>query len=71
MNVPEMVTIKQAASRINISEHAVRRWVKDGMIRSVKSGNRVYIPFYSIIKFLYGNDYNSENLSGRIANNDN
>ena len=68
MNVPEMVTIKQAASRINISEYAIRRWVKAGMIRSVKSGNRVYIPLYSVINFLYGNDYNKMNNSGGLAN---
>lgn len=64
MNVPEMATIKQVAERANVPEYAVRRWVRDGVLRSVKSGNRSYIAWASVMKFLSGDDLAEESVKG-------
>lgn len=56
MHVPEMVTIREASKRSRIPECALRKWVNDGLIRSVKSGNRFYLVWGSVVRFLAGDD---------------
>lgn len=38
--IPRFVTIRQAAATGILPEHTLRRFVKDGTIPSIKSGNR-------------------------------
>jgi excisionase family DNA binding protein len=33
---PQLLTVAQAASLLNVSEEAIRRWVADGKVPSVK-----------------------------------
>lgn len=55
----ELTTIRQTVKRaksegFNISESALRRWVKTGAIRCVQSGNRSLVFWPTLKAFLCG-----------------
>jgi excisionase family DNA binding protein len=50
----EMLTVAETASRANVSEFAVRGWVRDKKIHSVQSGRKILISWSSAEKFLTG-----------------
>ena len=53
-----MMTVKEAAVRYDVPEHAVRGWVNDGSLRAVKSGRKILIAEPSLREFLLnGNNY--------------
>lgn len=47
--IPRFVTIRQAAATGILPEHTLRRFVKDGTIPSIKSGNRNLINLDRLI----------------------
>lgn len=51
---PRMRCIKAAAHELNISEYALRRWVKQGVVPAVYSGKKALINLDSLIAFLGG-----------------
>lgn len=51
-DIPEMVTVAEAAKRTNISSYTIRRWANEGEIKFVKSGCKMYIHFQSLVKYL-------------------
>lgn len=54
MELPVMLTVRQTAERAGVSEYAVRRWVADGQVHCVRSGNKIYISWASMVQFLTG-----------------
>lgn len=54
MEMPVMLTIRETAARAGVSEYAVRRWVADGQIHHVRSGNKIYVSWASMVRFLTG-----------------
>ena len=52
--MPRMRCIKAAAHELNISEYALRRWVKQGLVPAVYSGKKALINLDSLIAFLGG-----------------
>lgn len=50
--LPEMLTIRQAAKRGNLTENALRNLVNAGKIPCVKSGNRSLINYDKLVEFL-------------------
>ena len=44
----EKVTLKVASKVLNVSERTVQRYVKSGLLSSVKEGRRVFIPFHEV-----------------------
>ena len=51
---PKMRCIKAAAQELNISEYALRRWVKQGLVPAVYSGKKALLNLDSVIAFLGG-----------------
>ncbi len=49
---PEMLSIRDAAARINFSEYALRGMVKRHEIPFIQSGKKVYINLDNLKKFL-------------------
>lgn len=53
-------TIPNTAARLqsegyNISEHALRAWIRRGDLQSLKVGNRSYLLYDTVIHFLISN----------------
>lgn len=51
---PRMRCIKAAAQELNISEYALRRWVKQGLVPAVYSGKKALVNIDKVIAFLGG-----------------
>ena len=49
-----MRCIKAAAQELNISEYALRRWVKQGLVPAVYSGKKALVNIDKVIAFLGG-----------------
>lgn len=60
MYAPIMLTVRETALRAGVPVHAVRQWLLTQDIYSVKSGNRFYISWSSVISFLEGKKLESE-----------
>ena len=56
MEAPLMLTIIETAKRANVSEYAVRRWIREKKIVYVTSGKRFYVNWGSVVRFLSGCD---------------
>lgn len=54
MTIPIMLTVRATAERAGVPEHAVRRWIAEGKIHKVTSGNRFYVSWASVVRFLEG-----------------
>ena len=52
MNVPMVLSIRETAKQAGVPVAAVRRWVRDKRVRVVTSGNRYYVSWASVVKFL-------------------
>lgn len=50
--IPRMRTIRCAAAELQIPEHALRIWIKDGLIPAVYAGNKALINLDLLIAFL-------------------
>lgn len=59
MTHPLMLSVKETATRAGIPAHAIRRWIAEGKLHTVTSGNRYYISWASVVRFLSG-DADSE-----------
>ena|GEM_PF-5223000 len=46
----EMITVAETAARTGASEFAVRGWVRDGSVKSVKSGRKILINWESVLR---------------------
>ena len=46
---PEMLTVRQAAQRGILPERAIRRFVSQGKIKTIKSGRTQYINFTTLV----------------------
>ena len=47
-NIPQFVTVKQAATALTLCQMTVRLWIDDGKIGHVRLGRRVVIPLEEI-----------------------
>lgn len=56
MTLPIMLTVKETATRAGVPERAIRRWIAEGKLHTVTSGNRFYISWASVVRFLTGED---------------
>lgn len=54
MNMPLMLGVRETAKRAGVPEHALRRWIAEGRLHTVTSGNRFYISWASVVRFLEG-----------------
>lgn len=54
MELPLMLTVRETAKRAGMPEHAIRRWIAEGKLRTVTSGNRFYVSWASVVRFLEG-----------------
>lgn len=52
MTMQLVYSIRDAARLANVPEKALRRWVDGGEIKAVKSGNRYYVSWASVVRFL-------------------
>lgn len=57
-NVPEMVSIREAASRTGLAEDCIRRWCLQNKIVYVMSGKKYYVNFSLLCEFLNRIDKN-------------
>jgi hypothetical protein len=57
-NKPQMMTIPQLAALGYLPQRAIRRFVKEGTLPSVKSGNRPYINVDVFKRFVQGERVN-------------
>ncbi|MCL2047920.1 MAG: helix-turn-helix domain-containing protein [Defluviitaleaceae bacterium] len=51
-NIPTMLTISETARQANMSEYCVRRLVKQGKIKHIKTGIKVLINWERFVHFL-------------------
>jgi excisionase family DNA binding protein len=58
-----MTTVKEAATRLGVSELLVRRAVKTGEIPSTRLGSRVLIPRTAVDRLVDGTNGHSANQS--------
>lgn len=56
MNVPMVLSIRETAKQAGVPVAAVRRWVADGSVHAVRSGNRFYVSWASVTAFLNGGE---------------
>lgn len=54
MTQPLVYTIHETAAHAGIPVAFVRRMVKDGSIHAVRSGNRFYVTWASVERYLIG-----------------
>jgi excisionase family DNA binding protein len=61
---PQLLTVAQAASLLNVSEKTVRRWVDDEKVPHVRLPSRqIRIPLAALLASLQGN----YDLAGEVA----
>lgn len=53
---PRMRCIKAAAHELNISEYALRRWVKRGLVPAVYTGRKALVNLDNVVDFLRGGE---------------
>lgn len=56
MTMPLMLTVKETAAKAGVPVAAVRRWIAEGRLHAVTSGNRFYVSWASVVRFLSGED---------------
>lgn len=56
LNQPLVLTIRETAARAGLPVHFVRRMVADGSVHAVRSGNKFYVSWASVERFLAGED---------------
>lgn len=61
--LPEMITVAEAAKRTKISSYSIRRWAAEKKIKCVKSGCKMYIHFQSLILFLENGEEGKNNAA--------
>lgn len=61
MMQPRMMRIKQAAQETGVPVHALRVWIDQGSVHAVRSGSRYYVNLASLIKFLNGEEQQTQN----------
>lgn len=54
--MPRMRCIKAAAHELNISEYALRRWVKQGLVPAVYTGRKALVNLDNVADFLRGGE---------------
>ena len=54
--MPLVYTIREAAARAGIPVAFMRRMIADGAVHAVRSGNRFYVTWASVERFLLGED---------------
>lgn len=59
MNVPEEVTVPQAASYLNVSEETVRRNIRSKRLRALRRGTQWFIPHNVLVVFANSYDPNT------------
>ena len=52
--IKKLYTVPEVARKISISEFTLRRWIKDGEIRSIKAGRRYYLTLEALDAFVDG-----------------
>lgn len=65
MNVPLVFTIRETAARAGIPVAFVRRLVADGSVHAVRSGNRFYVTWASMERYLLGEDDQAAQVAER------
>ncbi len=48
VNSALLLSIAEAASALAVTPHAVRNWIREGRVRSVKLGSRRCVPFTEV-----------------------
>ena len=61
MMQPRMMRIKQAAQETGVPVHALRVWIDQGSVHAVRSGSRYYVNLVSLIRFLNGEEQQTQN----------
>lgn len=54
MNIPLVLTIRETAARAGIPVAFMRRMVAQGSVHAVRSGNRFYVTWASVERYLLG-----------------
>lgn len=57
--MPLVYTIREAAARAGIPVAFMRRMVADGAVHAVRSGNRFYVTWASVERYLLGENDNA------------
>lgn len=56
VNQPLVYTIRETATRAGIPVAFMRRLVADGIVHAVRSGNRFYVTWASVERYLLGQE---------------
>lgn len=56
LSQPLVLTIRETAARAGVPVAFVRRIVADGSVHAVRSGNKYYVSWASVERFLAGED---------------
>lgn len=52
-NFPEMMTIQEVATLLNVTYHTVFKWIQNGELHAVRVGPKVWrVPSVSYVEFL-------------------
>ena len=54
MEQPLVLTIRETAARAGLPVHFVRRMVDEKMVHAVRSGNKYYVSWASVERYLLG-----------------
>jgi excisionase family DNA binding protein len=52
----QMLTVQQAAERVNLPIYTIRRWCAEGQLYHVKAGRKIFIPAHRLNEFLSGSE---------------
>ncbi len=61
MNIPQMVTIRQASERTGVSYDAIRKMCLNNQIVYIKAGNKFLINFGKLVDYLNTGDQEVRN----------
>lgn len=60
--IPRMRSVRQTATLTGLSEHTLRRWVKQNKIVFVRADTKILINVDRLLEFLNGGTDNEDNL---------
>ncbi len=52
MSLPKLLTVKQVAKYLQVTEVTIRRWISEGTIESVKIGRARRIPEAALMRMV-------------------
>lgn len=61
-----MLTINQASEKTGLSRHCLTNMIYEGIIPTIKAGNRTYLNYDKLLEYLEGKTQLNNDLKGSL-----